>query len=58
MVWANLPVMLAWAIAPGLFLINVVTGLLAMVIVFPVLCHGRWHAYVAMMPGTDVPGAG
>jgi len=59
MVWANLPVMLTWAaIALGLFLINVMTGMLAMVIVFPVLGHGTWHAYVAMKPGAEVPGAG
>lgn len=59
MVWANLPVMLTWAaIALGLFLINVMTGMLAMVIVFPVLGHGTWHAYVAMKPGTEAPGAG
>ncbi len=58
MVWANLPVMLTWAaIALGLFLINVMTGLLAMVIVFPVLGHGTWHAYVAMKPGAEVSGA-
>ena len=59
MVWANLPVMLTWAaIALALFLINVMTGMLAMVIVFPVLGHGTWHAYVAMKPGAEVPGAG
>ena len=49
--------MLTWAaIALGLFLINVMTGLLAMVIVFPVLGHGTWHAYVAMKPGAEVSG--
>jgi uncharacterized membrane protein len=57
MVWANLPVMLTWAgIALALFLINVMTGLLGMIVVFPVLGHGTWHAYVAMKPGVEVPG--
>jgi uncharacterized membrane protein len=58
MVWANLPVMLTWAaIALALFLINVMTGLVAMIVVFPVLGHGTWHAYMAMKPGVEVPGA-
>jgi len=57
MVWANLPVMLTWAgIALALFLINVMTGLLGMIVVFPVLGHGTWHAYVAMKPGVEVTG--
>lgn len=57
MVWANLPVMLTWAaIALALFLINVMTGMLAMIVVFPVLGHGTWHAYVAMKPGVEMPG--
>ena len=48
---------LTWAgIALALFLINVITGLLAMVVVFPVLGHGTWHAYVAMRPGVEQPG--
>jgi uncharacterized membrane protein len=27
-----------------------------MIVVFPVLGHGTWHAYVAMKPGVEVPG--
>jgi uncharacterized membrane protein len=58
MVWANLPVMLTWAvIVLALFLINVMTGMLAMIVVFPVLGHGTWHACVAMKPGVEMPGA-
>jgi uncharacterized membrane protein len=58
MVWSNLPVMLTWAgIALALFLINVMTGLLGMIVVFPVLGHGTWHAYVAMKPGVEAPGS-
>ena len=49
LVGKNLPVMLAWgAIVLGLFLVSLVTGLLGLIIVFPVLGHGTWHAYQAM----------
>ncbi|MCF8478138.1 MAG: DUF2189 domain-containing protein [Pseudolabrys sp.] len=49
LVWHNLPVMLTWAaIVVGLFLISVATGFAGLIIVFPVLGHGTWHAYRAM----------
>lgn len=49
LVWNNRPVMLAWgAVVLGLFVLSVATGLLALVIVFPLLGHGTWHAYLAM----------
>jgi uncharacterized membrane protein len=49
LVWNNLPVMLTWAaIMLALILIGIVTGLLGMIVVFPVLGHGSWHAYRAM----------
>ena len=49
LVWNNLPVMLTWAaIVVGLFLISLATGLVALIIVFPILGHGTWHAYRAM----------
>ncbi len=50
----NLPVMLTWgAIVLGLFLLSLLTGLLGLIIVFPVLGHGTWHAYRAMDPDAD-----
>ena len=49
LVWHNLPVMLTWAaIMLVLIAIGLVTGLLGLIIVFPVLGHGSWHAYRAM----------
>jgi uncharacterized membrane protein len=48
LVWNNLPVMLAWgAIVLILFLFAVATGLLGLIIIFPVLGHGTWHAWRA-----------
>ncbi len=49
LVWSNLAVMLAWgAIVLVLFLISVATGLIGLIIVFPLLGHATWHAYRAM----------
>jgi uncharacterized membrane protein len=45
------------AIALALFLINVITRMLAMIVVFPVLGRGTWHTCVAMKPGAEVSGA-
>ena len=48
LVWNNLPVMLTWgAIVLALFLLSLVTGLLGLIVVFPLLGHGTWHAYRA-----------
>lgn len=48
LVWNNLPVMLAWgAIVLTLFLLAVATGLLGLIVIFPVLGHGTWHAWRA-----------
>lgn len=45
----NLPVMLVWgAIVLCGFLLCVATGLLAIVVVFPVLGHSTWHVYRAL----------
>ena len=50
-VWNNRPVMLTWgAIVLALFLFSLVTGLLGLIVVFPVLGHGTWHAYRAISP--------
>ena len=52
-VWNNLRVMLAWgAIVLVLFLASVATLGLGLIVVFPVLGHGTWHAYRALR-GTD-----
>jgi uncharacterized membrane protein len=49
LVWNNLPVMLAWgSIVLGLFLLSLATGLLGLIVVFPLLGHGTWHAYRAI----------
>lgn len=49
MVWNNLPVMLAWgAIVLALFLVAVATGLLGLIVVFPLLGHATWHSYRAL----------
>lgn len=53
LVWNNLPVMLAWgAIVLVLFLMSLATGLLGLIVAFPVLGHGTWHAYRAIRPET------
>jgi uncharacterized membrane protein len=49
LVWNNLPVMLTWGtIVLALFLLSLATGLLGLIIVFPLLGHGTWHAYRAI----------
>ncbi len=49
MTFQNLPVTLTWgAIVAGGLLLSIVTGLLGLIVVFPVLGHGTWHAYKAI----------
>jgi uncharacterized membrane protein len=49
LVWNNLPVMLTWGtIVLALFLLSIATGLLGLIIAFPLLGHGTWHAYRAV----------
>ncbi len=48
-VWNNLPVMLAWgSIVLALTLFGLITGLLGLILVFPLLGHATWHAYQAI----------
>ena len=48
-VWNNLPVMVVWgAIVLGLTLIALLSGMVGFVIIFPLLGHATWHAYVTM----------
>jgi uncharacterized membrane protein len=49
LVWNNLQVMIAWGgIVLALFLASVATGLVGLIITFPLLGHATWHAYKAM----------
>jgi uncharacterized membrane protein len=58
LVWNNLPVMLAWAaIVVCLFGLSVLTGLVGLIIVFPVLGHATWHAFCALREPQGEPTA-
>lgn len=49
LVWNNLPTMIAWgAMVLVLFAACLGTGLIGMIIIFPLLGHATWHAYKAM----------
>lgn len=49
LVWHNLPVMIAWgAIVLALFLLCLATGLIGLIVIYPILGHATWHAYRAM----------
>jgi uncharacterized membrane protein len=49
LVWNNLPVMFTWgAIVLVLTALGLLTGMLGLVIVFPLLGHATWHAYKAL----------
>ncbi|HSH99323.1 MAG TPA: DUF2189 domain-containing protein [Reyranella sp.] len=51
LVWSNLPALLTWgAIVLGLFVLSLATGLLGLIVVFPLLGHGTWHVYRAIHP--------
>lgn len=51
LVWNNRRPMIVWgAIVVGLFLLSLATGLVGLVIVFPLLGHATWHAYEAVRP--------
>lgn len=51
LVWHNLSAMLTWAaIMLVLVLLSIATGLLGLIVVFPVLGHGTWHAYRSVQP--------
>ncbi|BAM86147.1 putative cytochrome c oxidase subunit I [Bradyrhizobium oligotrophicum S58] len=52
LVWTNLRVLLVWAaIVLVLFLASLVTGMLGLVVIYPLLGHATWHAYRAVQPG-------
>jgi uncharacterized membrane protein len=48
LVWHNLPVMVMWGvIVLALFIVSLASGLVGLIVAFPVLGHGTWHAYRA-----------
>ena len=52
LVWTNLRVLLVWAaIVLVLFLASLATGMLGLVVIYPLLGHATWHAYRAVQPG-------
>jgi len=51
LVWNNLRVLLIWAaIVLVLFLISLATGMLGLIVIYPLLGHATWHAYRAVRP--------
>jgi uncharacterized membrane protein len=49
LVWNNLRVMLVWAIIVlALFLVSLATGMLGLIVIYPLLGHATWHAYRAV----------
>ncbi|MDI4232726.1 DUF2189 domain-containing protein [Bradyrhizobium sp. Arg237L] len=54
LVWNNLRVLLIWAaIVLALFLASLATGMLGLVMIYPLLGHATWHAYRAAQPETE-----
>ncbi|PSH61980.1 hypothetical protein CU102_26185 [Phyllobacterium brassicacearum] len=48
-VWNNLPVMLMWGvIVLSLTIMALLSGMIGFVIIFPLLGHATWHAYLTM----------
>ncbi|ODT72529.1 MAG: hypothetical protein ABS75_03490 [Pelagibacterium sp. SCN 63-23] len=49
LVWNNMPATLVWAVlVVGLVLISIATGLVGLIVIFPLLGHATWHAYLAV----------
>ena len=54
LVWNNLRVLLVWAvIVLALFLLSLATGMLGLIVIYPLLGHATWHAYRAVEPETE-----
>jgi len=51
LVWNKLGVLLIWAmIVLALFLASLATGMLGLIVIYPLLGHATWHAYRAVRP--------
>ncbi|MDF3075074.1 MAG: hypothetical protein K0S54_2741 [Alphaproteobacteria bacterium] len=49
LVWNNLGPMLVWGVVVlALFALSLATGLLGLIVIFPLLGHATWHSYRAM----------
>ncbi len=54
--WHNFTVMFAWGVIVfSLFVVCILTGLLGLIVIFPVLGHATWHAYRAIRGDIDKP---
>lgn len=46
LVWNNLPALLVWGtVVLALFLLSLATGMLGLIVIFPLLGHASWHAW-------------
>jgi len=55
---ANLGVIIVWSVIVLLgFLISALTALVGLIVIFPILGHGTWHAYRAMRGPAEAAGA-
>jgi uncharacterized membrane protein len=51
LVWNNLRVLLIWAaIVLAFFLLILATGMIGLIVIYPLLGHATWHAYRAVRP--------
>jgi uncharacterized membrane protein len=49
LIWNNLRVLLIWAaIVLALFIASLTTGMLGLIVIYPLLGHATWHAYRAV----------
>ncbi len=54
LVWYNRAAVVLWgAIVSAFFVLAVATGLLGLIVIFPVLGHATWHAWNAVKPGVQ-----
>lgn len=49
MAWTNRPVVFVWGcIVLALFTVSVLTAFVGLIVIYPILGHGTWHAYKAV----------
>ena len=54
LVWNNLRVLLVWAaIVLVLFLLSLATGMIGLIVIYPLLGHATWHSYRAVQPEAE-----